>query len=66
LVFELVKGAPVTLVVRRGLVEVTAPAVLSVDADVGDIVQVLLRPSGRAMRAHLVAKDRAVALEDGQ
>ena len=66
LVFEVVKGAALSLVVRRGLVEVTAPAVLAVDADVGDVVQVLLRPSGRALRAQLVAKDRAVAVDDAR
>jgi hypothetical protein len=53
-------------VVSRGLVEVTTPAVTSADADIGDVVQVLLRPSGRALRAELVAKDRALALEDGR
>lgn len=66
LVFDVSKGAPLSLVVRRGLVEVTAPAVLAADADVGDVVQVLLRPSGRALRAQLVTKDRALAVEDGR
>jgi len=66
LVFDTSKGATLTLVVRRGLVEVTAPAVLATDADIGDVVQVLLRPSGRALRAQLVAKDRAIAVEDAR
>ncbi|MBX3186768.1 MAG: flagella basal body P-ring formation protein FlgA [Labilithrix sp.] len=58
------KGSALVLVVRRGLVEVTAPAVAGADADVGDVVQVLLRPSGRALRAKIVAKDRAVAVDE--
>ena len=66
LIFEVQKGAALSLVVRRGLVEVTAPAVLAVDADVGDVVQVLLRPSGRALRAQLVARDRALAVEESR
>jgi hypothetical protein len=64
LVSDAPKGTPVTLVVTRGLVEVTAPAVTSADADVGDVIQVLLKPSGRAMKAKLVAKDRAVIVEE--
>ena len=66
LVFDVPKGGVLTLVVRRGLVEVSAQAVTSADADVGDVVQVILRPSGRALRAQLVARDRAIAVEDGR
>jgi len=66
LVFDLPKGTPVSLVVRRGLIEVTTPAVTSVDADLGDTIQVLVRPSGRALRARIVARDRAVAEEDAR
>lgn len=66
LVFDVPKGGSLTLIVRRGLVEVSAQAVTSADADVGDVVQVLLRPSGRALKAQIVAKDRALALEDGR
>jgi len=66
LVFDLPKGTPVSLVVRRGLVEVTTSAVTSVDADLGDTIQVLVRPSGRALRARLVARDRAVADEEAR
>lgn len=66
MIFDVAKGASLTLVVQRGDVEVSAPAVTSADADVGDVVQVLLRPSGRAFRARIVAKDRAVAVEDGK
>jgi hypothetical protein len=66
MVFDVPKGGVVTLVVRRGLVEVSTPAVTSVEADVGDVVQVLLRPSGRALRAEIVAPARAIAVEDGR
>jgi hypothetical protein len=66
MVFDVPKGGVVTLVVRRGLVEVSTPAITSVEADVGDVVQVLLRPSGRALRAEIVAPDRAIAVEDGR
>ena len=66
LVYDVPKGGSVMLVVRRGLVEVSAPAVTSADADIGDVVQVLLRPSGRVMRAQIVARDRAIAVEDGK
>jgi len=66
LVYDVPKGATVTVVVRRGLVEVSSTAVSSADADVGDVVQLLLRPSGRAIRATVIAKDRAVAVEDAR
>jgi hypothetical protein len=61
LVPDVAIGSTVTLVVERGLVEITTPAVTSSGGDVGDVVQVILKPSGRALRAKLVAKDRAVA-----
>lgn len=66
LLFDVPKGGILTLVVRRGLIEVSTQAVTSADADIGDIVQVLLRPSGRALRAQVVARDRAIAVEDGR
>lgn len=64
LAYDVPKGSPVVLVVRKALVEVSAPAVAAVDGDVGDVIPVLLRPSGRSLRARLVSKDRAVATED--
>ena len=36
----------------------------SMDADVGSILSVTLKPSGRVLRARAVDKDHAVALED--
>lgn len=64
LVRDVSKGSPLVVVVRRGLVEVSAPAVSAADGDIGEVIQVLLRPSGRALRAKLVAKDRAVAVDE--
>lgn len=66
LVFDVAKGAPIALAIERGLVVVTTTAVAASDANIGDVIQVLLRPSGRALRARIVAKDRAVATEDAR
>lgn len=65
LTYDVVKGASITLVVQRGLVEVSVQAVAAHDADVGDVLQVLLRPSGRAIRARVAAKERAIAIKEG-
>lgn len=66
LIHDVAKGSTLTLVVRRGLVEIATSAVASSDADVGDVIQVLVRPSGRAMRATILSRDRAVAVETGR
>lgn len=57
------RGAPLTLVLERGLIEVATTAVAGGEGDVGAVIPVTVRPSGRVLRAKLVAKDRAVALE---
>jgi hypothetical protein len=64
-VWDLPRGGPVTLVVRRGLVEIEAAGVAAADADVGTVFQLTLRPSGHVVRARLVAKDRAELVEGG-
>ncbi len=64
--YDTARGAALTLIVRRTLVEVRAAAFAAADADVGDAIPVQLRPSGRVVRARLVSKDEAVALEGGQ
>jgi flagella basal body P-ring formation protein FlgA len=64
--FDAPRGSSVTLIVRRSLVEVRVSGVAGADADVGETVPVQLRPSGRVVRARLVSKDEAVALEQGQ
>ena len=61
---EVPKGTPVVLVVKREQFEITTAATTAADADVGEIVSVLLRPSGRSMRAQLATRDRAIAVED--
>lgn len=64
--YDTARGAPLTLIVRRGYVEVRASGVAMVDADVGDPVPVQLRTSGRVVRGTLLTRDEALALEDGQ
>lgn len=61
---ELARGAAVTLVVRQGLVEIRVGASAGADADVGDTLPVILRPSGRVLRARLIERETALA-EDG-
>jgi hypothetical protein len=62
--FDLPHGGSLTLIVKRGLVEIEAPATATTDADIGMVLQVALRPSGRVVRARLVTADRA-ELVDG-
>jgi len=64
--YDTLRGTAVMLVVRRSLVEVRAPGYAAADADIGDVIPVQLRPSGRVVRARLSTKDEAVAIEDGQ
>jgi hypothetical protein len=62
--YDAPRGAHVTLVIQRSLVEVRIGAFAGADADVGDAVPIQLRPSGRVVRARLTSKDEALALED--
>ncbi|MDB4942426.1 MAG: hypothetical protein JWP97_1960 [Labilithrix sp.] len=64
LVPDIAKGGGVTLVIQKGLVEVSMPAVANADGDLGNVLPVMLKPSGRIVRARLVDKDHAVALEE--
>jgi hypothetical protein len=61
--FDIARGASVTLVVRRSFVEVRAPGFAAGDADIGDPIAIQLRPSGRVVRARLMSKDEALALD---
>ena len=61
--FDISRGAAVTLVVRRTLVEVRAAGFAAGDADIGDPIVIQLRPSGRVVRARLTSKDEALALD---
>ncbi|MFO0738534.1 MAG: flagella basal body P-ring formation protein FlgA [Labilithrix sp.] len=58
---DIPKGAPIALVVRKGLVEVSMPGVAAMDGDIGSVVMVTLKPSGRVVRARAIDKDHAVA-----
>jgi hypothetical protein len=58
---EITRGSPIALVVRKGLVEISMPGVASMDGDVGGVVMVTLKPSGRVVRARAIDKDHAVA-----
>ena len=60
---EIARGTPVTLVIRRGLVEVSITGVAATDADIGAILPVTIKPSGRVIRARAIDKTHAVALE---
>lgn len=60
---DLARGAAVTLLVRQGLVEIRVSASAGADADVGDTLPVLLRPAGRVLRARLLERDLALAVE---
>ncbi len=53
----------ITVVVKKGSVEISAPATAGADADIGDQLQVTVKAAGRVLQARLVAKDRAVAVE---
>lgn len=64
LVPDVAKGAPLVLLVRRGLVEVSVPGVASASADIGATVSVLLKSSGRLVRARIVDKEHAVSVEE--
>lgn len=60
---EVARGAGLTLLVRQGLVEVRVGANAAADADVGDTFPVVLRPSGRVLRARLLDRSLALAVE---
>jgi hypothetical protein len=64
LVPDVAKGATITLVVQRGLVEVSIPGTAAADGDLGGVLPVMLKPSGRIVRARIVDKDHAVSVED--
>lgn len=53
------RGAPIALHLTQGAIEITASAVAAADGDLGQIIPVLLRPSGRAARGMIVARGRA-------
>ena len=64
LVPDVAKGAAIQLLVRRGLVEVSIGAVAGADGDAGGVLPVLLKPSGRVVRARIIDRDHALSLEE--
>ena len=56
---DVAKGTPLTLLVRRGLIEIRVKVVAGANADVGDIFPVQMRPSGRVLRAKLTSRQIA-------
>jgi len=64
LIPDVAKGAAITLLVRRGLVEVSIGAVAGSDGDTGGTIPVLLKPSGRVVRSRVIDKDHALSLEE--
>ena len=63
LVPDVPRGSHLTLVIRRGLVEVSTAGSANVDGDIGDAVPILLKPSGRIVQARIEDKDHAIALD---
>lgn len=64
LIPDVAKGGSITLVVKKGLVEVSIPATAAADGDLGTIVPIMLKPSGRIVRAKMIDKDHAVSVEE--
>ncbi len=57
---DIAKGAALAVTVKMGLVEITAAALAAADADIGEELLVTLRPSGRVLRAVLIAPGKAL------
>ncbi len=49
--------------VRQGLIEVRIGASAGADANIGDMLPVVLRPSGRVLQARLIEPTVALAVE---
>jgi hypothetical protein len=62
-VADVAHGARLALVIRRGLVEVSASGTAGADADIGELVPVILHPSGRTVLARLEDSDHAIAVD---
>jgi hypothetical protein len=60
--YDVARGSRVTLIIRRGLVEVGAAGTAGADADIGDLVPIILLPSGRTISARLEDMEHAVAV----
>lgn len=63
--WDLSKGSMVKVVVRRGSIEIEAPAIAAADADVGAVLPVMLRSSGRILRVRLIDREHGELVEGG-
>ncbi len=61
---DVTHGASVTLVIRTGPVEVSTSALVGADGDIGAVVPVTVKSSGRPLRARVLDHDH-VLLEEG-
>lgn len=61
---DVARGSSVTLVVRHGRVEVRVRGFADSDADIGQMLNVRLRPSDKVVQARLETTDRAIAVEN--
>jgi hypothetical protein len=60
---DVARGSRVNLVIERPAIRITAAGVVLGDANVGDVVQVSVRPTGRVVRAKLTGRDEARVME---
>lgn len=60
---DLTRGGTLTLLLRRGGIEISATAVAGADADVGAVLPVTVRATGRVVKAKLIEPARAVLVE---
>lgn len=58
------KGGKVTLVIRRGLVEIHASASANHDADVGEPIAVTIADSGKVLKGRLSSADPPTVMEE--
>lgn len=60
---DVAQGSTILLLVRRGLVELRIPGVVTADAEIGSLVPVTVRPTGRVVRARILDREHALATE---
>jgi hypothetical protein len=61
--WDVAKGSALRVVVRRGAIEVEAPAIAAADADIGGVLPVMLRSTGRVVRVKLVDQEHGELVE---
>ncbi|MEO8799412.1 MAG: flagella basal body P-ring formation protein FlgA [Polyangiaceae bacterium] len=60
---EITHGTEVQLVLRKGLIEVSTPAVAGADGDTGDVIAVTVRASNRVLHAKVMDSAHVLAVE---